>query len=114
MALRAAGLSGLPWLAVDSGLCGEALGNEPGIFSARWAGPDRDFGLAMQLVWDNLTAKGPEAGHDAHFVCALALAWPLGMSRHSRVVSMASSSGLRAEPTGLAMIRSLNQKATTS
>src|SRR3546814_12013111 len=78
MALRAAGLSGLPWLAVDSGLCGEALGNEPGIFSARWAGPDRDFGLAMQLVWDNLTAKGPEAGHDAHFVCALALAWPDG------------------------------------
>src|SRR3546814_2155624 len=32
----------------------------------------------MQLVWDNLTAKGPEAGHDAHFVCALALAWPDG------------------------------------
>src|SRR3546814_6185268 len=78
MALRAAGLSGLPWLAVDSGLCGEALGNEPGIFSARWAGPDRDFGLAMQLVWDNLPAKGPEAGHDAHFVCALALAVPDG------------------------------------
>src|SRR3546814_1811806 len=50
----------------------------PGIFSARWAGPDRDFGLATQLVWDNLTAKGPEAGHDAHFVCALALAWPDG------------------------------------
>src|SRR3546814_20807725 len=32
----------------------------------------------MQLVWDNLAAKGPEAGHDAHFVCALALAWPDG------------------------------------
>ncbi|HEY9579113.1 MAG TPA: RdgB/HAM1 family non-canonical purine NTP pyrophosphatase [Rhizorhapis sp.] len=77
-ALQAADLSGLPALADDSGLCVEALGNEPGIFSARWAGPDRDFGLAMQLVWDNLTAKGPEAGHDAHFVCALALAWPDG------------------------------------
>src|SRR3546814_3383165 len=51
----------------DTTLC-RSLGNEPGIFSARWAGPDRDFGLAMQLVWDNLTAKGPEAGHDAHFV----------------------------------------------
>src|SRR3546814_2531637 len=40
-ALQAADLSGLPALADDSGLCVEALGNEPGIFSARWAGPDR-------------------------------------------------------------------------
>ncbi|HKX22124.1 MAG TPA: RdgB/HAM1 family non-canonical purine NTP pyrophosphatase [Rhizorhapis sp.] len=77
-ALQAADLSGLPALADDSGLCVEALDNEPGIFSARWAGPDRDFNLAMRLVRDNLIAKGPEAGHDAHFVCALALAWPDG------------------------------------
>lgn len=77
-ALQAADLSGLPALADDSGLCVEALDNEPGIFSARWAGPGRDFNLAMRLVWDNLMAKGPEAGHDAHFVCALALAWPDG------------------------------------
>jgi XTP/dITP diphosphohydrolase len=77
-ALQAADLSGLPALADDSGLCVEALDNEPGIFSARWAGPNKDFGLAMRLVWDNLAAKGPEAGHDAHFICALALAWPDG------------------------------------
>ncbi len=77
-ALQAADLSGLPALADDSGLCVEALGGEPGIFSARWAGPSKDFGLAMKLVEDNLAAKGPEAPRDAHFVCALALAWPDG------------------------------------
>jgi XTP/dITP diphosphohydrolase len=77
-ALQAADLSGLPALADDSGLCVEALGGEPGIFSARWAGESRDFGLAMRLVEDNLAAKGPQAPRDAHFVCALALAWPDG------------------------------------
>ncbi len=77
-AMQAADLSGLPALADDSGLCVEALNGDPGIFSARWAGPTKDFSLAMQLVWDNIQAKGPDAGHDAHFVCALALAWPDG------------------------------------
>jgi XTP/dITP diphosphohydrolase len=77
-ALQAADLSGLPALADDSGLCVEALGGDPGIFSARWAGPDRDFDFAMRLVWQHLLEKGPSAGHDAHFVCALALAWPDG------------------------------------
>ncbi|WP_150290636.1 RdgB/HAM1 family non-canonical purine NTP pyrophosphatase [Sphingobium estronivorans] len=77
-AMQAADLSGLPALADDSGLCVEALNGDPGIFSARWAGETKDFGLAMQLVWDNIEAQGPEAGHGAHFVCALALAWPDG------------------------------------
>jgi XTP/dITP diphosphohydrolase len=77
-ALQAADLSGLPALSDDSGLCVEALGDEPGIFSARWAGPDKDFGLAMQLVEDRLAALPPETPRDAHFVCALALAWPDG------------------------------------
>jgi XTP/dITP diphosphohydrolase len=77
-AMQAADLSGLPALADDSGLCVEALGGDPGIFSARWAGPDKDFGLAMRLVHEAVEAKGPDAGHDAHFVCALALAWPDG------------------------------------
>jgi len=77
-ALQAADLSGLPALADDSGLCVEALGGDPGIFSARWAGPDKDFSVGMQRVWDALTAKGPAEGHDAHFVCVLALAWPDG------------------------------------
>lgn len=77
-ARAAADLSGLPALADDSGLCVEALGGEPGIFSARWAGPSRDFGLAMRLVEKRLREAGPEAGRDAHFVCALALCWPDG------------------------------------
>ncbi|MET0369768.1 MAG: RdgB/HAM1 family non-canonical purine NTP pyrophosphatase [Sphingobium sp.] len=77
-AMQAADLSGLPALADDSGLCVEALMGDPGIFSARWAGPDKDFGLAMRLVQDAIEAKGPDVGHDAHFVCALALAWPDG------------------------------------
>lgn len=77
-ALQAADLSGLPALADDSGLCVEALGGDPGIFSARWAGETKDFGVAMQRVEDKLAALPSETGRDAHFVCALALAWPDG------------------------------------
>ena len=77
-ARSAADLSGLPALADDSGLVVEALGGDPGIFSARWAGEKKDFGLAMRLVHENLERVGPEAGHDAHFVCALSLCWPDG------------------------------------
>ncbi len=75
-----ADLTGLPALADDSGLCVEALDGEPGIFSARWAGESKDFGLAMELVEKNIAAKGPNAGRDAHFVCALSLCWPDGHS----------------------------------
>lgn len=77
-AMQAADLSGFPALADDSGLCVDALNGDPGIFSARWAGPDKDFGFAMRNVWEAVEAKGPEAGHDAHFICVLALAWPDG------------------------------------
>lgn len=77
-AREAADLSGLPALADDSGLCVEALGGEPGIFSARWAGEDKDFGMAMRLVHEAMEKAGPDAGHDAHFICALSLAWPDG------------------------------------
>ncbi|URW74671.1 RdgB/HAM1 family non-canonical purine NTP pyrophosphatase [Sphingomonas donggukensis] len=77
-ALQAADLSGLPALADDSGLCVDALGGDPGIFSARWAGEAKDFDLAMRLVNEQLEAKGPDTPRDAHFVCALALAWPDG------------------------------------
>ena len=77
-ALQAADLSGLPALSDDSGLCVDALGGDPGIFSARWAGEAKDFGTAMALVERNIADKGPHASRDAHFVCALALAWPDG------------------------------------
>jgi XTP/dITP diphosphohydrolase len=71
----AADLSGLPALADDSGLCVDALGGDPGIFSARWAGESKDFDLAMRLVEDRLNEE-PDMARSAHFVCALALAWP--------------------------------------
>ena len=76
-----ADLSGLPALADDSGLSVDALHGKPGIHSARWAedeAGERDFGRAMQRVWNEVEAAGPDAGHDAHFVCALSLAWPDG------------------------------------
>ena len=77
-ARAAADLSGLPALADDSGLCVEALNGEPGIFSARWAGENRDFNEAMRRVEAAIAASGPAPSRDAHFVCALALAWPDG------------------------------------
>ena len=80
-AREAADLSGLPALADDSGLSVDALHGLPGIFSARWAEDEagkRDFGRAMERVWREVEAAGPDSGHDAHFVCALSLAWPDG------------------------------------
>ena len=74
-ATAAAQAAGDPALADDSGLVVPALGGAPGIFSARWAGPDRDFSLAMEKVHREL---GPTADRAAHFTCALALAWPDG------------------------------------
>lgn len=77
-ARQAADLSGLPALADDSGLCVDALNGDPGIFSARWAGETKDFGEAMRRIEAKLNEAGPDASRDAHFVCALAVAWPDG------------------------------------
>lgn len=79
-AVAAATASGLPALADDSGLEVETLGGQPGIYSARWAGPAKDFGLAMRRVADELEVKGAwsGAGPRANFTCALSLAWPDG------------------------------------
>lgn len=74
-AKAAAAGSGLPALADDSGLAVTALNGDPGIYSARWAGPAKDFGLAMKKVE---AALGDAADRSAQFVCALALAWPDG------------------------------------
>jgi XTP/dITP diphosphohydrolase len=71
----AAAASGLPALADDSGLVVPALGGAPGICSARWAGPKRDFGEAMARVEQELYGKPDRR---AHFVAALTLAWPDG------------------------------------
>jgi XTP/dITP diphosphohydrolase len=76
-ARAAAAASGLPALADDSGLEVAALGGAPGIYSARWAGPERNFAAAMERVWRELE-KAPEADHGARFVCVLALALPDG------------------------------------
>jgi XTP/dITP diphosphohydrolase len=76
-ALAAATASGLPALADDSGLSVAGLGGDPGIYSARWAGPGKDFGVAMHKIHDLLAAKGQD-GSRAHFTCALTLAWPDG------------------------------------
>jgi XTP/dITP diphosphohydrolase len=65
-------------LADDSGLCVEALDGAPGLYSARWAGPEKDFALAMQQVYDALRERHASFPWRAHFVCALALAWPDG------------------------------------
>jgi XTP/dITP diphosphohydrolase len=72
--------AGLPAFADDSGLVIEALGGDPGIHSARWAGPDKDFRFAMNKIQTLLTeqgAKSPEQ-RPAHFIAALCLAWPDG------------------------------------
>ena len=66
--------TGLPALADDSGLVVPALSGAPGIYSARWAGPDRDFTFAMERVHRELGDKD----RSATFVSVLALAWPDG------------------------------------
>jgi XTP/dITP diphosphohydrolase len=68
----AAKASRLPALADDSGLVVPALGGAPGIYSARWAGPKKDFRIAMERVQRELGDKD----RSAHFVAVLALAWP--------------------------------------
>lgn len=78
-ALAGAKASGLPALSDDSGLSIHGLEGEPGVYSARWGGPKKDFGRAMIRVHDALTEWAvPEEKRSAHFTCALCLAWPDG------------------------------------
>jgi len=64
-------------LADDSGLCVDALDGAPGIYSARWAGPTKDFRVAMNRIHDELRHKGLSTSA-AKFVCALCVALPNG------------------------------------
>ncbi len=74
-ARAAASASGKCALADDSGVSVTALNGEPGIYSARWAGPEKDFSLAMRKIHERL---GDAKDRSAAFICVLALAWPDG------------------------------------
>ena len=76
-ARAAADASGMIAIADDSGLCVAALDGAPGVHSARWSGPNRDFSHAMDLVEQRLD-EAMSDDRAAWFVCALAVAWPRG------------------------------------
>ncbi len=76
-ARAAAQASGLVALADDSGMSVAALDGAPGVYSARWAGPAKDFAAAMAKVEERLAETGLE-DRAAWFTCALAVAWPDG------------------------------------
>ena len=79
-AVAAATVAKLPAFADDSGLVVEALDGAPGIYSARWAGPSKDFNSAMTRIERLLAERGAReaAQRRAHFVSALCVAWPDG------------------------------------
>ena len=86
-ARAAAQAAGLPALADDSGLCVDALGDRPGVYTADWAErqwfegePGRDWYMAMGKVEGMLCALGDDVDRAAHFACTLAIAWPDGAS----------------------------------
>lgn len=97
--------SGCVALADDSGLCVNALGGAPGVYTADWAeadnfegGPGRDWYLAMGKVEGKLAELGPDADRSAYFACTLALAWPDG---HSEVFEGRANGSLTWPPRGV-------------
>ena len=82
-ALASAKAAGMPALADDSGLAVDGLDGAPGIYSARWAGPQRDFGMAMELVEKALREQSPD-NRKARFVSVICLAWPDGHTEFFR------------------------------
>jgi XTP/dITP diphosphohydrolase len=81
-------------LADDSGLCVTALDGNPGIYSARWAEPGKDFDAAMKRVQDEL---GQTADRSAYFICVLALVWPDG---HSETIEGRINGSIAPSPRG--------------
>jgi XTP/dITP diphosphohydrolase len=94
-ARAAARASQLPSLADDSGMAIDALNGAPGIYSARWAGPDKDFAFAMNRIEQETRDKPNKR---AHFICALSLAWPDG---HCESFEGKISGHLHFPPRGL-------------
>ena len=100
-AAAAAQASGLPALADDSGLCVDALDGAPGLFSANWAGPGKDFKPAMARVLMEMAKRGAASPEQrrAHFVSALVIAWPDGHQElfegrvHGQIVDAPRGSG---------------------
>ena len=90
----AAKAADLPALADDSGLAVAALDGAPGIYSARWAGPNKDFSVAMDRVREEL---GENPSREAMFVCALTLAWPDG---HDETFLGTITGALKFPPAG--------------
>ena len=71
--------TGIPSLSDDSGICFSDLNNEPGVYSARWAGKDKNFNLAMYKINESIkNVKNPS--YNCFFVCALSLSWPNGIN----------------------------------
>lgn len=83
-ALAAAQVSGRIALADDSGVAAHALGGEPGIHTARWAGEARDFDVARRRVEAELQELGADASRRASYICVLCVAWPDGRVRTFR------------------------------
>ncbi|MSP52291.1 MAG: RdgB/HAM1 family non-canonical purine NTP pyrophosphatase [Alphaproteobacteria bacterium] len=96
-ALAAAGAAKVPALSDDSGLVVFALGGAPGVLSARWAGPAKDFRVAMERVERELQALGPKTSRRAEFVAVLSLAWPDG---HVEIFEGRVGGRLEWPPTG--------------
>ena len=105
-ARAAAEATKLPSFADDSGLCVEALGGDPGIYSARWAGESKDFAAAMAEVERKLVAAGgtSDAKRRGYFVSVLALVWPDGHEEifrgevHGQIVLPRGTAGFGYDP----------------
>ena len=109
-ARAAADVSGLPALADDSGLSVRGLDGAPGIFSARWAGPEKDFSVAMKKVEARLVEVRSD-DRAAWFTCALALAWPNGPAWWSRGELTGPWSSPAVETAASATTRSSSPRA---
>ncbi|MEP3045254.1 MAG: RdgB/HAM1 family non-canonical purine NTP pyrophosphatase [Roseibium sp.] len=85
-AVASATAANLPALADDSGFCVAALNGDPGIYSARWAGPDKDFAMAMRTIQEKLETMGAtdDSQRRGNFVAVLCLAWPDGHTEFFR------------------------------